>query len=486
MDFRIDDEPVPSAAAATPAQHLPPDGPPKTRQKKKTKRSECSICNRSLANSAFPKISDKCDHTRDTCRKCWNAWLKEQIDSVAADQIGCVQCSRILEESDIRKLARPASYAAYLDTKLKASLSVDPDFHWCIMPGCGSGQISSGNIFTCTKCKVKSCVACAVEWHEGETCDQYQHRTKLRSDEEDASELTVARISKQCPGCKTKITRICGCDHMTCTQCREEFCWRCLADYRGIRQIGSSHHKPDCYHYLPLPPQGPFPAPVTFTAPPNGRLLVRLPVAHVPQLLVAGPAPRRPPVRGPGRPSRLEFPRIRGLAVQVPQPDGTPPPTARTPTPPGFVPTLVAWDPPSPALYGPWTTQHGFERRHDNDSDGSYNADDTANDEDENTNQAAAPFPRRTSTRLSLPSSPRATRSQGAASTDEPQGPQATADAYAQADLQAMAVPPVSRPSLRPRTRAQHHRTTRRRPESTRAVQTLSGEADGDAHQPVA
>lgn len=87
-------------------------------------------------------------------------------------------------------------------------MSADPDFHWCPTPECGSGQLSSGNIFTCVKCEVKSCVLCATEWHDDETCDDYQLRIKVRPEEEQASELEVAKISKQCPGCKTKINKI--------------------------------------------------------------------------------------------------------------------------------------------------------------------------------------------------------------------------------------------------------------------------------------
>lgn len=86
-------------------------------------------------------------------------------------------------------------------------MSADPDFHWCPMPDCGSGQYSSGNIFTCAECEVKSCVHCAVEWHEEETCDDYQRRVKSRPEEEEASELGVSKISKPCPGCKAKIAK---------------------------------------------------------------------------------------------------------------------------------------------------------------------------------------------------------------------------------------------------------------------------------------
>lgn len=76
------------------------------------KRTDCTICARQLGTSAFPILSPKCDHKRETCRKCWNEWLQSQIGTVPADHIACTQCTRILDQSDIKRLARPAAYEA--------------------------------------------------------------------------------------------------------------------------------------------------------------------------------------------------------------------------------------------------------------------------------------------------------------------------------------------------------------------------------------
>lgn len=37
--------------------------------------------------------------------------------------------------------------------------------------------------------------------------------------------------TKQCPHCKVAIEKNNGCNHMTCNQCRHEFCWICLERY---------------------------------------------------------------------------------------------------------------------------------------------------------------------------------------------------------------------------------------------------------------
>ena len=39
----------------------------------------------------------------------------------------------------------------------------------------------------------------------------------------------IARESQTCPNCKVRVQRSAGCNHMTCTQCRSHFCYRCGA-----------------------------------------------------------------------------------------------------------------------------------------------------------------------------------------------------------------------------------------------------------------
>ncbi|KAI8670437.1 hypothetical protein NCS57_00514900 [Fusarium keratoplasticum] len=51
----------------------------------------------------------------------------------------------------------------------------------------------------------------------------------LKMQQEEASLATVGRISKPCPGCRRPIQKNEGCQHMTCSQCRYQFCWSCNA-----------------------------------------------------------------------------------------------------------------------------------------------------------------------------------------------------------------------------------------------------------------
>jgi acyl-coenzyme A synthetase/AMP-(fatty) acid ligase len=144
---------------------------------------------------------------------------------------------------------------------MRAALSADPDFRWCLNPSCNAGQIHETGvlplvpefvhllhgearsgmtilpefahlqqgearnrlvhenpIFVCHACGARHCVVHELEWHDGETCQEYDYRVsgKKRRDEEDATKKTIQLISKKCPRCPTQIEKNAGCDHMTC------------------------------------------------------------------------------------------------------------------------------------------------------------------------------------------------------------------------------------------------------------------------------
>ncbi|KAF2432679.1 hypothetical protein EJ08DRAFT_585096 [Tothia fuscella] len=194
-------------------------------------------------------ITSTCTHDRQTCKACTQRWISTKLDKGDWDKINCPgDCPATLQPEDMRNLATPEQLERYQHLSFRSALGNMPDFVWCMAPGCDSGQIHTqedGTILNCVACNSKSCVDCNRLWHEGETCEDYKLRTGTTEDHEKASEAEVLKISKECPGCKMRLQKEGGCEHITC-ECNYQFCWLCLVSYIDINKDGAFAHKPTC------------------------------------------------------------------------------------------------------------------------------------------------------------------------------------------------------------------------------------------------
>ncbi|XP_037394081.1 probable E3 ubiquitin-protein ligase RNF217 isoform X2 [Pygocentrus nattereri] len=109
----------------------------------------------------------------------------------------------------------------------------------------------------CSKCQFVWCFKCHAPWHEGLKCREYRKGDKLLRHWASVIEHGQ-RNAQKCPRCKIHIQRTEGCDHMTCTQCNTNFCYRCGEKYRHLRFFGdhtSNLSVFGCkYRYLPDKP----------------------------------------------------------------------------------------------------------------------------------------------------------------------------------------------------------------------------------------
>lgn len=277
----------------------------KEKEKEVRKRyRDCEVCGDTVLWAEFPSLA-YCSHEPGTCAKCYTTWIASEIKRGAWRKIKCPgsECKRVLENYEIQHLITAKEFDQLENLLLRDALSTDSNFRWCQGPGCQSGHVHEGgyedNIWRCGECGFRVCVFHDNTWHEGETCWEYDYRVsglkerdekerqeretdeparkeqekerkrerkrerkerkkekevRKRQEEEDASLKAVSELTKKCPGtrCGWNIEKTSGCDHMTCSRCRHEFCWICFAPFSGgsgIRTNGNTAHAESCpYH----------------------------------------------------------------------------------------------------------------------------------------------------------------------------------------------------------------------------------------------
>ncbi|XP_048842013.1 probable E3 ubiquitin-protein ligase RNF217 [Brienomyrus brachyistius] len=197
------------------------------------------------------------------CDECLKLYISSQVYLGKVDVVCPItECSGYLEESTVLgHLASEevAKYKYFLElSKIDSSTKPCPQCsHFTSLKSRGLQPPSRAEHkykVQCTKCQFVWCFKCHAPWHEGLRCREYRKGDKLLRHWASVIEHGQ-RNAQKCPRCKIHIQRTEGCDHMTCTQCNTNFCYRCGEKYRHLRFFGdhtSNLSVFGCkYRYLP-------------------------------------------------------------------------------------------------------------------------------------------------------------------------------------------------------------------------------------------
>ncbi|CAF4177622.1 unnamed protein product [Rotaria sordida] len=198
----------------------------------------CSIC---CSDEQKEMFSLECKHT--FCNDCWKDYLINQIINEGhAQTIVCpdFQCEILVNDETITKFLDDNEFVKHIYAKIILNSYIDnnPRARWCPGKNCGyiinatslTSAYNYAQLITCDHCQTSFCFQCAQPWHDPIKCILLLHWNKKLLD--DSNTIVWLKVNtKICPKCKVNIEKDGGCNHMTCRNCRHEFCWLCFGKW---------------------------------------------------------------------------------------------------------------------------------------------------------------------------------------------------------------------------------------------------------------
>lgn len=187
----------------------------------------CGICMEAIEEKNAFKAP--CKH--NYCQTCLTEHFRLKILDANVLHLTCVEpsCSRKITDQEIRSFLQylhPDMSSKYEKFRKNAILAENPNTRWCPSPGCETA-LTNGSVLnprlTCPKCQVQICFNCSERWHGRKKCSEVADQMY--------GDWAKGKDVQNCPRCRARIWKNEGCNHMTCFNCKYEFCWLCRSKY---------------------------------------------------------------------------------------------------------------------------------------------------------------------------------------------------------------------------------------------------------------
>lgn len=195
----------------------------------------CNICSMYENKNNFKILSCGCTF----CKYSVSGWVMSQLENFYKDTF-VILCplsilGHTLSEEDIKMCLSPEDYEKYQTLILKRDLLRNSEYKQCPMNKCDYiGWVPKG--FKCSN--NLECEKCKASWNDPNLSPALTKFIKAIKSfwlgtNDFWSDVWKELWVKFCPKCDSPIEKNGGCYHMTCQNCRFEFCWDCLQPYRN-------------------------------------------------------------------------------------------------------------------------------------------------------------------------------------------------------------------------------------------------------------
>ena len=188
---------------------------------------ECGICGENIDYTDSYKIKVSCGHT--FCLDCWENYLEEKINNLNVAKISCMQhgCSVVLSKDFIKKILNNndvliKKYEKFV--KRQNLLMSNKNIKFCPIPDCDGYAEKKDNKYVKCNFGHDFCFNCLKQPHGQKDCEEII--------DADFEEWKKHKIVKRCPSCKIWTEKNEGCNHMTCVECKFQWCWLCQKEYK--------------------------------------------------------------------------------------------------------------------------------------------------------------------------------------------------------------------------------------------------------------
>ncbi|CAN0036522.1 unnamed protein product [Discosporangium mesarthrocarpum] len=185
------------------------------------------------------------------CKGCWKGYLSAKVsEGPICVYTTCPEhkCQQIVPESVFAEHVSEEELAAYGRFSLSSFVDINKTLRFC--PGKDCGMVVKAPL-SCPRvrcnCGALFCFRCGEETHEPATCAELEAWKEKCQNESETANWILAN-TKQCPKCKTRIEKNQGCNHMTCRQCKLEFCWICMGLWSEHGSTTGGYYKCNKYN----------------------------------------------------------------------------------------------------------------------------------------------------------------------------------------------------------------------------------------------
>ena len=219
----------------------------------KQKIVSCDLCMDEMNENEVIENKLPCDHL--FCNDCYLNFLQDKIKNNKVGKITCMQfkCPHEFDDNFIISHLGNDNILInkYKKFKLRNDLYSDANVKFCPIKNCESYAKKEGDnkYVTCLEGH-QFCFQCSKPWHGNKKCQD--------EIDKDFKKWKRNILVKRCPNCKFWTEKNMGCNHMTCPECKYEWCWFCSSKCdtghfkMGVGCYGLQFTQKNCYNHCIL------------------------------------------------------------------------------------------------------------------------------------------------------------------------------------------------------------------------------------------